>query len=154
MSRRGGFLVRIFGSELSSCLLLVCIGALNTDNCRPSQDYQDYCEAIIRPLQIHQWWREQQWWWTPTNWVWKENFLEKKCSPEEKKEITFLPSATITQSRVPCVGRPTLAGRQQVISCLRRNKYAQVALSCRIIFRLPILIFLCHISPKKEKSWS
>ena len=56
-----------------------------------------------------------------------------RSSVLEKIEITFLPSATITQSRVPCVGRPTLAGRQQVISCLRRNKYAQVALSCRII---------------------
>ena len=81
--------------------------------------------------------------------------IERKLSREvvfsgrKKKEKTFFPSATITQSRVPCVGRPTLPGRQQVISCLRRNKYAQVALSCRIIFRLPILIlFWCHISPK------
>ena len=34
-----------------------------------------------------------------------------RSSVLEKIEITFLPSATITQSRVPCVGRPTLAGR-------------------------------------------
>ena len=84
----------------------------------------------------------------------KKTFLRSSVL-RKKKEITFLPSATITQSRVPCVGRPTLAGRQQVISCLHQNNYAQVTLSCRIILGLPIPIFFwCHISSKQENSWS